>query len=140
MSVLRYLLDTNVLSEPLRARPNDNIMKKLAQHDGELCTCAPVWQELRFGADRLKEGRKQQALRDYLDEVVAVYLPILPYDERAAAWHAKERARLAAIGKPPPFVDAMIAAIAATKELVLVTHNVQDVAHLDGVIVEDWYA
>jgi tRNA(fMet)-specific endonuclease VapC len=135
----RFLLDTNVLSEPLRLRPNAGVMRKLAEHDGFLCTATPVWHELRFGAARLAPGEKQRALIDYLEEVVAPFLAILPYDERAAAWHADERARLMAIGRPPPFVDGMLVAIAATRELALVTHNVADVAHFSGVVVEDWH-
>jgi len=135
----RYLLDTNVLSEPLRLRPNTSVMQKLAEHDGTLCTAAPVWHELRFGAARLVHGEKRRALTDYLDEVVAPFVPILPYDDRAAAWHADERARLMAIGKPPPFIDGMIAAIARTRELILVTHNVADVANFEGLVVEDWF-
>ncbi len=137
---LRYLLDTNVLSEPLRLRPNASVLEKLATFDGQLCTAAPVWNELRFGCARLPSGPKRRALEDYLDEVVRPFLPILSYDAAAAAWHAEERARLASVGKPPPFVDGMIAAIARTQDVILVTHNVADVAGFDGVVVEDWHA
>lgn len=135
----RYLLDTNVLSEPLRLRPNAGVLAGLAAHEGVICTAAPVWNELRFGCARLADGRKRRALQDYLDEVVAPFVEVLPYDAEAAAWHALERARLMALGKPPPFVDGMIAAIARTRELVLVTHNVADVAAFDGLLIEDWF-
>lgn len=136
----RFLLDTNVLSEPLRLRPNPGVMAMLAAHDGELCTAAPVWHELRFGCARMAEGAKRRALEDYLDEVVAPFVPVLPYDAAAARFHAGERARLGGIGKPPPFVDGMIAAIAHTRELILVTHNVVDVAGFDGLQVIDWFS
>lgn len=65
---------------------------------------------------------------------------ILPYDEAAADWHADERARLAAIGLTPPFADGQIAAVAAVNGLVLVTANVADFRHFQGVTVEDWHA
>jgi len=136
----RFLLDTNVLSEPLRLRPNPGVMAMLAAHDGELCTAAPVWHELRFGCARLAEGAKRRALQDYLDEVVAPFVPVLPYDAAAARFHAEERARLGGMGKPPPFVDGMIAAIAHTRELILVTHNMVDVAGFDGLQVVDWFS
>jgi tRNA(fMet)-specific endonuclease VapC len=134
-----YLLDTNVLSEPLRLRPNTGVMERLAAHDGALCTAAPVWHELRFGCERLIDGKKRRALQDYLNDVVAPFVPVLPYDAAAAAWHAGERARLMAIGRSPPFVDGMIAAIACTRDLVLVTHNVADVAAFEGLRIEDWF-
>ena len=64
----------------------------------------------------------------YLRETVLSSVQILPYDEVAAEWHARERARLAAAGKAPPFVDGQIAAIAKANALVLVTGNRADSA------------
>ncbi len=136
----RYLLDTNVLSEPLRLRPNAGVLAGLARFEGQLCTAAPVWNELRFGCARLPAGPKRRALEDYLDEVVRPFIPVLPYDAAAAAWHAEERARLQSIGRPPPFVDGMIVSIARAHDLVLVTHNVADVAGFDGVEIVDWHS
>ena len=136
---LRFLLDTNVLSEPLRIRPDDGVMARLKASDTALCTAAPVWNELIFGCARLPDGPKRRALREYLYDVVRPNIPVLPYDDAAATWHAEERARLAGIGRPAPFVDGMIAAVARTRGLTLVTNNVADVAHFDGLSVERWH-
>jgi tRNA(fMet)-specific endonuclease VapC len=65
-------------------------------------------------------------------------LPILPYDEEAAAWHARERARLAKRGLPPSATDGQIAAIARVNDLVLVTANPKDFRRFQGLKVEDW--
>ena len=65
-------------------------------------------------------------------------IPILPYDQAAAEWHAAERARLAALQYTPPFVDGQIAAIAATRGLILVTANTRDFQQFVGIIVVDW--
>ncbi|HZQ98784.1 MAG TPA: hypothetical protein VFC93_08205 [Chloroflexota bacterium] len=65
-------------------------------------------------------------------------MPILPYDEAAAGWHAMERARLAAHGRTLPFVDGQIAAIAQTNNLVLVTANAADFRDFAGLTIEDW--
>ena len=56
----------------------------------------------------------------------------------AAAWHARERARLAAEGITVPFLDGQIAAVAATNGLILVTGNVKHYACFEGLKVEDW--
>jgi tRNA(fMet)-specific endonuclease VapC len=64
--------------------------------------------------------------------------PILPYDEAAATWHGEERARLEALGRPAPFVDGQIAAIAHVHGLVLVTTNDKDFARFKGLPVENW--
>jgi tRNA(fMet)-specific endonuclease VapC len=78
------------------------------------------------------------ALEAYLEEVVREAFPILPYDELAAAWHGRERARLEALGRPAPYVDGQIAAIAHVNDLVLVTANAGDFAHFEELKVEDW--
>lgn len=96
-----------------------------------------VWHELLFGCERLPASRKRRAIEDYLFEAVAT-LPILPYDEAAAQWHAAERARLVAGGKTPPFSDSQIAAIAKTNDLVLVTANRMHFELFEGLQIEDW--
>jgi predicted nucleic acid-binding protein len=60
------------------------------------------------------------------------------YDEAAATWHARERTRLESIGRPTPFADGQIAAIASVNELVLVTANTRDFAPYKGLAIEDW--
>jgi hypothetical protein len=57
-------------------------------------------------------GQRRKQFQEYLDTAILGALPILPYDERAAAWHGRERARLEALGKTPSFADGQIAAIA----------------------------
>jgi tRNA(fMet)-specific endonuclease VapC len=97
-----------------------------------------VWHELLFGCARLPSSRRRSALESYLEESVRATVPILPYDEAAAAWHARERARLASLGRSAPFTDGQIAAIAAVHKLVLVTANR---AYFDGFLdleIEDW--
>ncbi|MGA3122286.1 MAG: hypothetical protein ABSF69_16105 [Polyangiaceae bacterium] len=65
---------------------------------------------------------------------------VLPYGERAARWHAIERARLAAAGRPPPFLDGQIAAIAAVNDATLVSGNATHVEPFEGLRVENWLA
>jgi tRNA(fMet)-specific endonuclease VapC len=135
---LRYLLDANVLSERTRPRPNQRLLDRIVRHELEIATGAPAWHEMLFGARRLPPSARRRVLEQYLEEVVRVEVPILPYDTAAADWHAAERARLAALGRTPPFVDGQLAAIARTNGLALVTANVADFRDFDGVPVEDW--
>lgn len=127
-----------MLSEPVKSAPHAGLMRRLESHEGELATCAIVWHELVFGASRLPRGRKRRAIEAYLDEAVRTALPILPYDEAAAGWHARERARLARRGSPPSAADGQIAAIAAVNELVLVSSNLRDFRRFQDLRVEDW--
>lgn len=135
---MHYLLDTNVVSEPLRPKPNSHILARLKQHADELVLASVVWHELWYGCERLPASTKRSTIEKYLNEVIGRSIPILPYDDRAAQWHAKERARLAARGKTPPFVDGQIAAIAYVNDLTLVTLNVSDYSQFQDVRVENW--
>jgi len=135
---LRYLLDTNILSEPLRPRPNPRILDRLRRNQEELATAAIVWHELLFGCYRLPTSAKRAAVEDYLFQVVAPSIPILPYDEGAADWHAAERARLVSTGKTPSFADGQIAASARVNDLILVTLNTADYAGFQELTIEDW--
>lgn len=49
----RYLLDTSVLSEPLRPVPHPGVLARLRQHGGVIATAAVVWHELLYGSARL---------------------------------------------------------------------------------------
>jgi len=62
----------------------------------------------------------------------------LPYDQRAARWHASERARLVVAGRSPPVADGQIAAVARTNDLVLVTLDQANYAGFEDLRVEDW--
>ena len=134
----RYLLDANTLSEQARPRPQAQLLARLRMHQGQLATATVVLHELAFGVELLPEGAKRAHLSRWLHEAQRSDLELLAYDEQAALWHARERARLQLAGRPAPFVDGQIAAIAATNDLTLVTRNVRDFQRFDGLRVTDW--
>ena len=135
---LRYLLDTTIVSSPVLKVPNSEVVKRLDKHGHESAIAAPVWHELLYGCARLPRGKRRSALEAYLHDVVQVSFPILSYDEVAAAWHGRERARLEAVGKSAPYVDGQIAAIAHANALVLVTANTKDFIPFKDLTVENW--
>jgi len=135
---LRYLLDSNVISEPLKLSPNAGVLRRLREHEGAMAIAAVVWHELLFGWERLPSSRKKSVIESYLLQVVRGTLPILPYDEAAAGWHAAQRARLAAEGRTPPFADGQIAAVARVNGLTLVTANRTHFEPFEDLQIEDW--
>ncbi len=135
---IRYLLDTSIISSPISKVPNAQILKRLEEHGHECAVASPVWHELTYGCQRLPRGKRRAAIETYLQDVVLASFPVLAYDEDAAHWHGIERARLDGLGKPAPFVDGQIAAVAYVNELKLVTVNVKDFARFKGVDVENW--
>lgn len=136
--MIKYLLDTNVVSEPLKPAPNENTMRNLELHQAEIATASPVWHELQFGCKRLTVSRKRAMIEKFLSEVVWPTLEIFPYDEVAAEWHAEQRALLTKAGKAPAFVDGQIAAIAKVNQLILVTRNTSDFEGFSDLEIENW--
>ena len=137
--MIKYLLDTNVLSEAVKTLPNRCVMENLERHQDEIATAAPVWHELLYGCLRLPVSRKREMLEVYLGDVVFRNMDILPYDERAAEWHAKQRAKLSLRGKIPYFVDGQIAAITSVNDLILITRNTQDFKIFENISVLNWH-
>ncbi len=135
---LRYLLDTDIVSSPISRLPNPRIVKRLETYGHECAIAVPVWHELTYGAQRLPHGKRRAALEAYLQDVIHASFQILPYDEVAAGWHGRERARLEALGRPAPFVDGQIAAIAHANGLVLATANTKDFSGFKDLEVENW--
>src|SRR5689334_2888536 len=98
---LRYLLDTNVISEAMRAVPDRDVLDRIVREGDRVATAAPVWHELEFGVLRLPAGKRKRALETIVQQITRSVV-ILAYDEAAARWHARERSRLVLLGKPPP--------------------------------------
>jgi len=120
--------------------PDGRVLERLRDHEGELATASVVWHELLFGCYRLPPSARRVVIERYLGEVVEPSIPILPYDARAAGWHAEERARLVAAGRTPPFADGQIAAVASVNGLTVVTANASDYAAFRDLEVVDWHA
>lgn len=135
---MKFLLDTNVVSEPLRPFPNARVLRNMRRYENEIAIASIVWHELRYGVERLPPSHRRYAVDRYLNDVVLASMPILDYNDAAADWHAIERARLAATGDTPPFADGQIAAIAKTRNLQLVTFNEADFRRFKGVKVVTW--
>lgn len=90
------VLDTNVISEPMRSRPDASVVEWLnGQPDTALFTTSVTVMELRFGVERLAEGKRKADLREVLDFTLSrLFGPrILHFDVPAAT----EAARIAAV-------------------------------------------
>ncbi len=139
MGGLIYLLDTNILSEPIKKRPNQDVIDSLERNQGQWATCSIVWRELHYGWKRLAESKKKKEIGRYLDQLGKSSLAILPFDRYAAEWLGAEKGRLEKAGMTPSYVDSEIAAIASTQKLTLVTRNLSDFYGFKGLRLENWF-
>ena len=136
---LKYLLDTNIVSEPVRRYPNKMVISQIEVKTGEMAIAATTWHELLFGVFRMPKSNQRLILEEYIFDTILNQMPILGYEANSASWFAKERARLSKIGRPPSYPDGQIAAIAATNDLTVVTRNVSDFIDFDSLKIENWF-
>lgn len=119
--------DTNVLSEPLRPRPEPRVLAWLAEHGEELAITTITVGELLYGARRLPQGKRKDELIAAVESLVASAAErVLPYDERAAQRYAELRTRREAEGRSVSVEDTMIAAICLAGGHDVATRNVRD--------------
>lgn len=131
-----YLLDTNVCIEILRGR-NSVLKTRLATRSlDELVLCSVVWAELQCGA-RLAQNPPQELAR--LQDAFG-HWPRLSFDDSVAEAYGEIRAHLQRAGRLIGGNDLLIAAIAQTNGLTLVTHNTGEFTRVPTLPVEDWQA
>lgn len=135
---LRWLLDTNIVSELARPQPSEAVMQAFAMHADASAIPMVVWHELLFGVLRLPEGQRKDSLTDFVHAVPGA-LPKLAYDEAVARRHAELRAVQQARGRPLAEPDAQIAASALSRGLTLVTRNTRDFDGIDGLKLANWF-
>lgn len=136
---IKYLLDTNILSELSKEEPDTNVIANLELNGDNCATAALVIHEINYGIQRLPEGKLKANLQMFLQQLEVYEFQVLPYDKAAAHYHAFERARLVAKGLTPSFVDGQIAAISATNNLILVTRNTKDFENFSEILLENWF-
>lgn len=135
------ILDTNVVSEPLKAAPEPAVLAWLdAQASATLYLTSITLAELQAGVAALPAGKR----RNLLDKVLAQQvLPlfegrILAFDARAAHSYAKVRAGAQSAGNPIGFADGAIAAIAAAHRFALATRNTRDFKGTGVDLIDPW--
>ena len=139
MGQMKYLLDTNILSEPARKNPSNKVMQCFSEYDGQYVTAAIVWHELQYGCALLPDSKRKTQLQTYLLTLQDTGLIILPYDQVAAEWFASHRAVLKEQGKTAAYADGEIAAIAAVNNLTLVTRNTEDFNAYKNLLLDNWF-
>ncbi|MFO6418622.1 type II toxin-antitoxin system VapC family toxin [Hylemonella sp. W303a] len=134
---MRYLLDTNVLSDFLKGQ-DAGLRERMtqAQHEQNACISVITRAELRYGQNLLTTQDKR---RHQIDLLLAQFND-LPWTATAADCYGAIRAQLHRAGKPIGDLDTQIAAHALAEGLTLVTHNTRHFKQVEGLKLEDWRA
>lgn len=134
-----YLLDTNVVSEWTKPRPDPAVVRWLDDVDEErVHLSALTVGELREGVDRLAPGRRRERLDHWLavDLVDRFAGRILGVDASVARRWGALRAAAGRSGRSLPIVDSLLAATAIEHGLAVVTRNVRDFAGIGVALVD----
>lgn len=140
---MSFLLDTNVVSEWARPRPDAGVVAWLAEADEDRVFVSVVTlAELRYGIERMAAGSRRKRLDEWLREELPLRFEqrVLPIDSAVADAWGKVVAQREAIGRPIGSVDAFIAATAAFHGLTLVTRNTSDFEPSVKALVNPWSA
>ena len=130
---MRYLLDTNIISDLVR-NPHGRVAQRIRKvGEARICTSIIVAAELRYGS--AKKGSARLAVQ--LDAILSV-LEILPFDVPADKTYGLLRARLEQSGKPIGANDLLIAAQALSLNHVLITDNEREFSRVEGLRCENW--
>jgi toxin FitB len=137
-----YLLDTNVLSEPMRPAPNSRVLTWLdAQDASTLYISAITKAEILLGVAALPNGKRKNALQTQASAMFAEDFAgrCIAFDESAAEHYAQLIAARNRAGAPMSTEDGQIAAIALQRDLMLVTRNVRDFGGIKELrVVDPW--
>lgn len=134
---MKYLLDSNVVSEPVKAKPDPAVIVWLDRYESECAVSTITLAELRYGIERLPEGKRRRQLeRDFAFFRQDLGNRIVAFDEAEAAEWGRYVAKLEReLGREAQrkvgIKDSQIAATAFAHHLTVVTRNTDHFPHVD---------
>jgi len=135
------VLDTNVISELLRAEPAAQVERWLSAQDGEAVYFTAVGEaELRHGVAVMPAGRRRTALSAAIEGIMDedFHNRVLPFDRAAARAYADIAAKRRSLGRPISQFDCQIAAIARAHDASVATRNTADYEGCGVEIINPW--
>lgn len=137
---MSFLLDTNVISEPKRKRPDDKVLRWLESVNfGETYLSALTVGEIKKVAVKLDTGRRKADLQNWLDKLRNRFAGrILPITEHTCVVWGKMWAEFELKGIVRPAFDSLLEATALEHDLILVTRNVHNFQNSSVTILNPW--
>jgi toxin FitB len=135
------LLDTNVLSELIRPKPDEGVTKWLDSLDSAaVATTAITAAELRYGVARMPAGQRRERLNEAIRGLIEVDLEgrVEPFDAAAATHYAALVSDRDKAGRPISMADGQIAAICRKLGATLATRNTSDFQDTGIDLLDPW--
>ena len=126
---MSYLVDTNILSEPVKPKPDAKVVAWLRENESALYVSTITIGEIRRGIERLRSGRRKTQLRAWLMALChCMKGRVLSFNTSTAHVWGQLKAKWDGAGIPVASLDSQIAATAQRHELIIVTRNTADFA------------
>jgi predicted nucleic acid-binding protein len=135
------LLDTNVLSELMKANPADQVLAWVdAQPATELFISTITVAEILYGISRMPDGKRREQLSKAAEQMFKGEFAgrLLSFDYEAAGFYAALVSYRESIGRPISTEDAQIAAICIAHDAMLATRNVRDFEECTLDVINPW--
>ena len=135
------ILDTNVLSELMKAKPSEVVVAWLARQSRKnLSTTSITKAEILYGVARLPEGRRKAALARDAERMFGEDFghPLLSFDDAATTHYAEILNIRRRAGRPMATLDALIASIALAIDAAVATRNVADFEGCGIAVIDPW--
>jgi len=130
---MRYMLDTNIISDLIKA-PFGKVASHIRRLEKNMvCTSIIVVGELQYGAIKKANAHLTERVNRILQTI-----PALMLNQQHAVTYGRIRAELEKRGEPIGMNDLWIAAHALAERKILVTHNMREFSHVSDLIVENW--
>jgi predicted nucleic acid-binding protein len=131
--------DTNVVSELMRPSPSAVVVAWVHSNERELYTTSITLAEIRYGIERLADGRRKELLRSTAEEVFADFAEhVLAFDADAAVAYAMIVSGRDRAGLPIDGFDAQIASICHAQRAALATRNAKDFQDTGIDVIDPW--
>ena len=137
---MKYLLDTCVISELVKPAPDKKFIRWLENEASHSLFLSVITiGEIRKGITRLPASRKKEKLTIWLNMLLEEYTDrVLPVDLTVAENRGEMQSKTEKAGVTMPSIDGLIAAIAYTNNMTLVTRNEDDFSNADIPVINPW--
>ena len=138
---MAYLIDTNVVSETLKPRPERRVVDWISrQMANDLFLASISLGELVRGVRRMRDRARRERFQRWIDYDLAAQFQgrVLPFDRETAVIWGEIMGDGDRVGRPKPMADAQIAAVARRHGLTLVTRNMRDFVGMEVVLLDPW--
>lgn len=138
---MNYLLDTCVISELIKRKPNENVVRWVqAQDESNLYLSILSFGEIQKGIAKQSDSQRQKLLKLWLEEDLKKRFEnrIIPIDLKVVTNWGAIQGRAEAVGKTMPSLDSLIAVSGLTYNCIIATRNTADMAHSTAMLFNPW--